>query len=221
MSGDRSWRKYGFYFLTRGTVRIWFKLRLHFRSYGSEYVPSEGGCIIAANHVSFLDPPAISIGLKHRVVRFLARDTLFASRIGGWFMRHVHCIPIDRTRGDIGALRKALAELKKGHVLCLFPEGTRSPDGELKEAKGGIGFLISKAGVPVVPAYVAGTYDVLPKGAKHVNKGKVSITYGKPINPSELSDLDSSRESYEEIGRRVMSAIAGLKEKSLADSKKQ
>ena len=148
---------------------------------------------------------------NHRVVRFLARDTLLSTRLGRWFMTGVQCVPIDRTRGDVGAMRKALQVLKDGQVLGLFPEGTRSPDGQLKEAKGGIGFLISKAHVPVVPAYVDGSFAAFPKGAQRVRRGKVRVFIGKPIMPDEIDALGEGREGYEKVGQLVMSRIAALK----------
>lgn len=205
------WRDSWMYYAARFTVRVFLLVWERFKAYDSEYVPSEGGCVIAVNHVSYLDPPAIAASLKHRVIRFMARDTLFASRIGHWFFTGVKCVALDRTRGDVGALRKGISILKEGKVLVLFPEGTRSPDGRLQEAKGGIAFLISKAAVPVVPAYVDGTFEAFPKGAKRVKRGKVSVHYGPAIQPSEIAALGTTRESYDKIGKLVMSRIAALK----------
>lgn len=199
------------YWLARFSVWVWLKVYLRFRSHGSENVPATGGCLIACNHVSYIDPPVICSGISHRLIHFLARDTLFRTRIGGWFMRGVQCVPIDRTRGDVGALRKGISILKSGETLALFPEGTRSPDGELKPAKDGVGFLIAKAGMPVVPAYVDGSYKAFPKGAKWVRPGKVQVFYGPPIQPSEFAGLGQDRDAYERIGQIVMSRIAQLK----------
>lgn len=199
------------YYTARFCVWVWLKVYLRFESHGSENVPRTGGCLIASNHVSYLDPPVISCSVKHRLVHFLARDTLFTPGIGGWFMHGVQCIPIDRTRGDVAALRKGISVLKNGEALSLFPEGTRSPDGQLKAAKGGVGFLIAKAAVPVVPAYVDGSYAAFPKGAKYVKPGKVRVFYGPPIQPAEFAALGDGRESYEKIGQLVMSRIAALK----------
>jgi 1-acyl-sn-glycerol-3-phosphate acyltransferase len=197
-------------FLTRIFLRIWER----FESQGSQNVPATGGCIIATNHVSFLDPPAVCCGLQHRYVRFMARDTLFTStRIGGWFFHSVQCIPIDRTRGDVSALRRSIQVLRQGDVLAVFPEGTRSADGELKAAKGGVGFLIAKAGVPVVPAYVDGSFKAFPKGARFIKPGRVRIFYGPPIPVAEFAKLGQSRDAYEKIGQMLMAGIAALKPK--------
>ena len=200
-----------FYWLVCTVVRLMLRVWNRFQIHNPENVPSVGGCIIASNHVSYLDPPAVAVGIKHRVVHFMARDTLFVKPLAGWFLTHVEVMPMDRTRGDVGALRKGIGLLKSGKVLGLFPEGTRSPNGEIQKAKGGIGFLISKAGVQVVPAYVDGSFHAFPKGAKRVKRGRVRVFYGKPIEPSEFAALGTERDSYDRIGELVMSRIAALK----------
>ena len=204
-SSDRLYR------LSRFLVRLWLKLYLRFESHGSENIPATGGCIIASNHVSYLDPPVIACGVTHRLIHFMARDTLLRTRIGGWFFEGVQCISIDRNRGDVAALRKAIHVLKSGEALAVFPEGTRSLDGALKAAKGGIGFLIAKAAVPVVPAYVDGSYDAFPKGAKWIKPGRVRVFYGPAVQPAEFAALGDDRVSYERLGALVMSRISGLK----------
>ncbi len=207
----------GGYFMYRvvsGATRIWLKIWLHLESHDAENVPASGGCVLASNHASYLDPPIVACGLKHRVVRFMARDTLFAGRFRNWFFHGIKCVPLDRTRGDVAALRKGIQLLKEGEVLGLFPEGTRSPDGQLKPAKGGIGFLIAKAGVPVVPIYVGGTFEAFPKGAKHIKRGKVCVYYGRPISFAEISGLGEGKESYQAIGDLIMSRIALLRDKA-------
>ena len=200
-----------FFYFIRFCVCVWLKIWLRLESHGSKNIPAEGGVLLASNHVSYLDPPVVACGFRHRVVRFMARDTLFKGRIGGWFMRGVLCVPIDRTRGDVGALRKGIQLLKSGEVMAVFPEGTRSPDGEMKEAKGGMGFLIAKAGVPVVPVYVDGTYRAMPKGSNRIKPGKVRVYYGSPIQPSELPVAEKGRDAYHAIGAFVMDRIARLK----------
>jgi 1-acyl-sn-glycerol-3-phosphate acyltransferase len=193
--------------VVRFLLRIWDRFEIH----DPDNVPAVGGCIIASNHVSYLDPPAVAVGIKHRVVHFMARDTLFSTPLARWFLTGVQVLPMDRTRGDVGALRKGINLLKSGKVLGLFPEGTRSPNGEIQSAKGGIGFLISKANVPVVPAYVDGSFQAFPKGAKRIKRGRVRVFYGKPIEPSEFAALGTDRDSYERIGELVMGRIAALK----------
>ena len=200
-----------FYWFVCAVVRLFLRIWDRFEIHNPENVPAVGACIIASNHVSYLDPPAVAVGIKHRVVHFMARDTLFSTPFSKWLLTGVQVMPMDRTRGDVGALRKGINLLKSGKVLGLFPEGTRSPSGEMQGAKGGIGFLISKASVPVVPAYVDGSFQAFPKGAKRIRRGRVRVFYGKPIEPSEFAALGTDRDSYERIGELVMSRIAALK----------
>lgn len=181
-----------------------------YRAQGGEHAPAAGGCIIASNHASFLDPPALGCGVMHRHVRFMARETLFKNRLTRCWARAVGVVPLDRTRGDIAALRTALTVLKEGGALALFPEGTRTTDGRLQSAKGGVGFLIAKSGVPVVPAYITGTFAALPKGGRWPRPGRVSVVYGPPIMPADFERLPSSATPYQDIADLVMARIAGL-----------
>lgn len=198
------------YRLARRLLWIGLKLFFRFRSYGADNVPRSGGCIIVANHVSYLDPPVVGAGAMHRPMYFVARDTLFTrSAVGGWLMKNFNCIALDRTKGDIGAMKRTLRVLQAGEAVALFPEGTRSPNGALQEAKPGIGFLIAKAGVPVIPAYVEGTYEAFPKNARRLRLRPVKITYGSAIAPSELVTSEG-RAGYERIGALVMERIAAL-----------
>ncbi|HEY8241752.1 MAG TPA: lysophospholipid acyltransferase family protein [Kiritimatiellia bacterium] len=197
--------------LSRGLIHIWmtFWLRLEIRN--SDLVPEEGGCLIAANHVSYLDPPMIACAVNNRFVRFLARDTLFRFRGFGSWLTAVGVMPLSRDRGDVGALRKSIQMLKEGMCLCLFPEGTRSLDGELQEAKGGIGFLVAKAHVPVVPVYISGTYKAYPRGAKWVRPAKCIVTFGPPISAAEFEALGPERDAYDKIGKLIMERIRALR----------
>ena len=199
------------YNVARRALKLGLLLWNRFTARGSENVPMTGGCIICANHASFLDPPILGAGVRHRQVRFMARDTLFEGPLMSRLMPRLGVIPLDRTRGDVSALRKAIQTLKSGAVVGLFPEGTRSLDGQLQEPKGGIGFLIAKAGVPVVPAYISGTYRAYPKGARFIHPVKVSILYGAPIPPAEFAALAAQDDGYNRIARLVMTRIAALK----------
>jgi len=195
----------------RWTVGIWLKLWLRLEAHGTENVPATGGCVLASNHVSYLDPAVVVCGLRHRNVRFMARDTLFAGRFRNWFFHAIRCVPLDRTRGDVAALRKGINILKAGEVLGVFPEGTRSHDGNLHPAKGGIGFMIAKAGVPTVPVYVQGTFEALPRDARKIKRTRVRVYYGSPIPFEEITALGDGKDVYQRVGELVMSRIAALR----------
>ena len=198
------------YWLARGFVYFCLLLKYRMRVSGREHVPAQGGAVIVANHCSYLDPPVMGGANNRRVVHFMARDTLLSNPLARWFFPRVGVIPLDRTRGDLGALKKAIAALKEGKVVGLFPEGTRSPDGRMHEAKGGIGFLIAKGGVPVVPLYISGTYAAFPKGAKKLKPSRITARYGPPITPEEIRAAMPAKNDYAAVGALVMRRLADL-----------
>ena len=192
-----------------------FKLFLlvwhRFRVCGAEHIPDQGGVLIASNHASFLDPPAVGGGYRGRPVHFMARNTLWNSKFGTWWMTKVGCIPVSRGTGDMRALKTTIRMLKEGKIVSMFPEGTRTEDGELQAAKGGIGFIIEKSGCAVVPTYIDGTYKAYPKGTRFIKPCKVTITYGTPITQEEFQALGSGREAYDAYAALIMQRIAELK----------
>ena len=200
------------YWLARGFVYFCLLLKYRLRVSGREHVPAKGGAVIAANHCSYLDPPVMAGCSNRRIVHFMARDTLFSNPVARWFFPRVGVIALDRTKGDLGALKKAIATLKDGQVIGLFPEGTRSPDGQMREAKGGIGFLIAKGDVPVVPLYISGTFAAFPKGADKLRPGRLVARFGPPISPDEIRAAMPAKNDYEAVGALVMSRIRALAE---------
>ena len=158
----------------RLVARFGFRLSV----YGRENLIEDGPAIVASNHQSYLDPPLI--GCAHRgELRYLARNTLFDHRLLGWFLKRVNTVPVDRDRGDIAAIKTIIRLVKDGHRIIIFPEGTRSLDGQLQPARSGLGMVIAKTGAPVVPVRLYGTFDALPKtgGLRLV---PVSMVVGQP-----------------------------------------
>ncbi|MGD9613707.1 MAG: lysophospholipid acyltransferase family protein [Kiritimatiellia bacterium] len=202
------------YWLARGSVYLLLLAKYRMRTFGREHVPARGGAVIVANHCSYLDPPVMGGANSRRIVHFLARDTLFSNPLARWFFPRVGVIALDRTKGDLGALKKALATLKEGKVVGLFPEGTRSPDGQMRTAKGGIGFLIAKGNVPVVPLHVSGTFAAFPKGANRLRPSRIVARFGPPLAPAEILAAMTKKNDYEAVGALVMRRIAALAEES-------
>lgn len=200
------------YRLSRGLIAVWMKVWLRFEVRGTEHIPMQGGCVIASNHTSFLDPPILACSVPpERMVHFLARDTLFRFKPFAKWLVSVGVMPLARERGDVGALKKSIQMLKEGYCLGLFPEGTRTTDGELQPAKGGIGFLIAKAGVPVVPVYVDGTFRAYPRNARFIRPVKCTVTFGPVISPEMLAAAMTDRNDYDKIGGLVMEHIRRLR----------
>jgi 1-acyl-sn-glycerol-3-phosphate acyltransferase len=198
--------------------RVWFRLYFYLyhrgRVYNAERLPTEGGFILAGNHVSFLDPPFFGLACR-RDAYFLARDTLFRNPLANWILRSWHCVPINRDRGDIGAMKTVLRMLGEGKAVLMFPEGTRGGGDELQEARAGIGMIAARAKVPIVPMRIFGTDRALPRGTSFPRPARVEVKFGEPFTypfPTDFEKLerDAVKAVYLDIGREIMRRIAAL-----------
>ena len=198
------------YWVSHFGVWLFLKLKYRMKITGEKNIPRTGGAVIVANHCSYLDPPVMCAVSASRIVRFMARDTLFSSAFAKWYFNGVRVIALDRTRGDLGALKRAIATLKEGKVIGLFPEGTRSRDGQMHDAKGGIGFLVAKGDVPVVPLHITGTFQAFPKGSSKFRPSRVTARIGKPITPEEIRAAMPVKGDYEAVGALIMRRIREL-----------
>ncbi|MBL0926510.1 MAG: 1-acyl-sn-glycerol-3-phosphate acyltransferase [Phycisphaerales bacterium] len=156
-------------------------------------LPATGPVILAANHLSLLDPPLVGIAYTHRQVTFLARDTLFRGLFGR-LISALNSIPIRRGAGDTGAIKACLAALERGDALLMFPEGTRSPDGRVAPFQRGLSIIVKKARCPVVPVAIDGPFEVWPRGRKLPRLlGRVAVRTGEPMSAEEfLADPDAA-----------------------------
>lgn len=174
---------------------------------GTENVPETGGFILACNHLSYIDPPAVGCRIR-RNLHYFARDSLFFWPLG-LLITKLNSIPVNRDQLDLGTLRKVLSVLKGGEPILVFPEGTRSPDGTLQKSQKGLGLLVHKSGVPVLPARLHGSFEILGKGKLVPRIGKkLYLNIGSPILSEKLT-FDSS-DRYQKISDLVMHAIEGL-----------
>jgi 1-acyl-sn-glycerol-3-phosphate acyltransferase len=204
-----------FYRLSRILITAWLKWKFPFSTSGLENIPDNGGLIIASNHASYLDPPVLAVPIKNREVRFMARDTLFKNPVASWVFYRLGVVPLSREKGDVAAIKTAIQLLKSGQCVGLYPEGTRTLDGNIHEPKGGIGFLIAKADVPVVPVYISGTFEAFPKGAGKMASYPIHVSYGKPILPEELHIRnEKGKADFDAIGRLVMDRITQLRDQT-------
>lgn len=191
---------------------IFFKAYLKFKVVGRGNVPKEGAFIFAANHSSYLDPIILGIS-SYRNLNYMARDTLFSRPLFGWVMKQIHSFPVKRHDNDFRAIKESLKKLKEGKPLVIFPEGARSKDENLKKGKPGIGFVAAKTRVPIVPAYIKGSFEAMPGGMDSLKRRPVTIYIGRPI---KFNGTTASKEAYQKISDEVMRNIAELK--SLAES---
>lgn len=187
-----------FYRFARVVCQIYLKIFFRVTYLQSENVPSEGAVICCCNHTSDLDPVIVGC-IKTREFSFMAKEELFHIPILGRIIRKLNAFPVKRNSGDIGAIKKAMEILKKGHALVLFPEGRRSKDGKLLEGKDGVSLLAKKTGAAVVPCATTGK----PKLFR-----KTKIIYGKPIDMSQFAGL----KDLKPITQLVMGEIGRLME---------
>ncbi len=184
------------------------KLAFRHRVYGRENLIEEGPAILASNHQSYLDPPLVGICCRQDIY-YLARDTLFQIPVAGWIISKLNTVPVDRKRGDIAALKTIIRLLQEGKRVIIFPEGTRSLDGNLQPARAGLGMVIAKTFAPVVPVRIFGSFDALPKtgGLKF---RPVTVVVGKPLRFTPADVAAGGRGAYQALSDRVMAAIAAL-----------
>jgi len=191
--------------LVKYVARVYFKLFYDFKVEGLENIPQKGALLIAGNHLSNADPPAIGAfaGLV-RDSRFVAKKELFAIPVLGWFFRHCNYIPVDRKRtiGDMGALKEVVDALTNGESVVMFPEGTRSKTGKPQKPKSGIGFLVYKTDAPVLPVKIEGTF-----GWPWVRK--IRVKFGTVMHLQKDPALEPKMQ-YKQFANQIMDAINSI-----------
>jgi len=191
--------------LVKFISRVFFKTFYDFRVEGLENIPKTGALIVAGNHLSNADPPAIGAFMGTvRDSRFMAKKELFDIPVLGWFFRHCGYISVDRKRtiGDVGALEGAIKALQNGESVVMFPEGTRSKTGQPQKPKSGIGFLVYKTGAPVLPVKIEGTF-----GFPWVRKIRVKI--GQPFTLQQDPAVEPKLQ-YKQFANEIMEKINSI-----------
>ena len=188
---------YGFF---RAMFRGYFKVFHRWQVSGAGNIPQEGAVIIAANHISNLDPPLVGSGCE-RKVNFMAKAELFKIPVLGWLIRDFGAFPVRRGAGDRAALRTVFKLLEDGQVLGLFPEGTRSKSGETEEGQSGAATFALRAKATVVPAAIIGPVGLFKP---------LKLIYGKPVDLSRFQGVKPNKEIIAEATQEIMNAIESL-----------
>ena len=190
---------------------------------GEEHVPEAGGAILASNHLSFSDSIFLPLVLKRRVT-FLAKSDYFTGRglkgrLTAGFFKGVGQLPIDRSGGQASeaALQTGLKVLRRGDLLGIYPEGTRSPDGRLYRGKTGVARLALEAGVPVLPVAMIGTDKVQPIGRRLPKIGRVGIVIGAPLDFSRYDGMEDDRFVLRSITDEIMYELMELSGQEYVD----
>jgi 1-acyl-sn-glycerol-3-phosphate acyltransferase len=199
-----------YYWLGYHGSRLLARLFFRFRILHRERVIQTGPVILAMNHQSFLDPP-LAGNACDRAIYFLAKRSLMNAPVLGWLLPRLNVIPVDLEGNDRSALKALIRLLRSGQCVLLFPEGTRTPDGNLQPAEPGVGLVIAKTGAPVVPMRIFGAFNAWPIGGRLRLGRKITIVVGEPLHfsPADLEMRDKDR--YLRLSQMVMGAIADVK----------
>jgi 1-acyl-sn-glycerol-3-phosphate acyltransferase len=180
------------------TFAVWF---YGLRVEGREHWPESGGGLICSNHQSMFDPPLVGLTCQRRM-NYLARDTLF--RIPGLkqLITFLDAIPIDREGGGLAGLKETLKRLKAGELVLIFPEGTRTHDGELAPLKPGFIAVARRSRVPLIPVGLDGAYQAWPRTSPFPRLGRVAVAIDEPISVEQVAAL-SDDDLLHELARRM------------------
>lgn len=201
--------------------RIWYELLRHFlylvgvaayglRISGRANVPTSGGVLVVSNHQSHFDPPLIGACCPRRL-NFLARLSLFRFAPFRWLIESLDAIPIDRDGLGLSGIKESLRRLKRGEMVLMFPEGTRTRDGEVAPFRAGFTFLADRSGAWILPVAIEGAFDAWPRKQKLPGLGTIHIHFGEPIPPAEIKGRNES-ELLAEVERRVRECHAILRQ---------
>jgi 1-acyl-sn-glycerol-3-phosphate acyltransferase len=201
--------------------RLWYRflqtllqlsgvLAYRVRYVGIRNIPPKGGVLVVSNHQSALDPPLVGMASPRRM-NYLARDTLFRFRPFRWLIRSLDAIPVDREGLGLGGLKESLRRLKRGEMVLIFPEGTRTEDGQIAAFLPGFTALAARSGAAILPAAVEGAFAAWPRRCKFPRLGRIHVCYGRPILSGQIEGR-SQRELLAEVERRVRQCHAQLRQ---------
>ncbi|GHF02302.1 1-acyl-sn-glycerol-3-phosphate acyltransferase [Streptomyces griseoluteus] len=207
------------YVLLGPVLRLVFRPRIE----GLDHVPESGAAIIAGNHLSFSDHFLMPAILKRRIT-FLAKAEYFTGpglkgRLTAFFFRSAGQIPVDRSGKEAGqaAVREGLKVLGRGELLGIYPEGTRSHDGRLYKGKVGVAVMALKAGAPVVPCAMIGTFEAQPPGRKIPRLRPITIRFGEPLEFSRYEGMEDEKAVLRAVTDEIMYAVLELSGQEYVD----
>lgn len=196
---------YGLQVLCRLLAVTLFRLRCE----GREHVPSSGGVMLLSTHQSHLDPILLGVACNRRL-NSLARKTLFHITPLRWLINSLDAIPIDRDGVGLEGIKETLRRLKGDKLVLIFPEGTRTPDGEVQSLKSGFTTLARRAHVPMVPVAIEGAFDAWPRWKNFPWPAAVQLQFGPAIGPDEAAEY-GERELVLEVERRLRECHAAAR----------
>jgi 1-acyl-sn-glycerol-3-phosphate acyltransferase len=183
--------------------QVWFRYRFN----GKGYVPKTGPVLLVSNHQSNLDPVLVGIACP-RQLKYLARQGLFFWPFSLW-IRSLGAVPINRERGALGGIRTTLELLKNGNAVLVFPEGSRTPDGNLHALLPGFCLLARRSGATIVPVALDGAFEALPRGSQFARPAPIRLAFCPPIAKSQFDGL-SDEQLVELVSKEITQALGRL-----------
>lgn len=190
-----------FYRCTRLICRMIAVVAFGLRTEGRHHLNFEGGGMLLSTHQSLLDPVLVGI-VSNRRLNYLARKTLFKNPAFAFLIRVLDAIEIDRERGGLAGLREMLKRLQRGELVLMFPEGTRTSDGQVAQIKPGFIPVARRSQVPLIPIAIVGAYDCLPKGEKLPTRKPIAVVVGEPIGAETYMSMTDAV-LIEELSQRL------------------
>jgi 1-acyl-sn-glycerol-3-phosphate acyltransferase len=179
--GEQASRRSVLWLVLQAVARLFVRVFFDLKVYGRENVPATGGVLLVANHQSNLDPVLVAVRLK-RPVSYMAKSELFENPLLRWLIVSLHAFPVRQNHGDLGAVRQCIQRLGEGYALNVYPEGTRSEDGEIAPLQKGVALILRKTDVPVVPVAIDGSFDAWPYNKKMFRPRPIRVMFGKTMN---------------------------------------
>jgi 1-acyl-sn-glycerol-3-phosphate acyltransferase len=200
-----------FYYLSISLVKILARLLFRMKAYNRDNIPAKGPFILACNHISYYDPPLVGSFIK-REIHFMAKKELFRNRLFGALITYFNSHPVNRNSIDKTAIEMVKKVLNSEQGIIIFPEGTRSKTDNFLPSRPGVGMLAIANMVPVIPAYINGSNDLI---GCLLGKTKLAVIYGRPIAREEISQYNKDKDGYHRLANDIMSHIKALKEEFL------
>jgi len=201
------------YWLGHSLSKLFAKIVCSYRVQNRERLDDlPDGLLIASNHVSYLDPPFIGAAFREPI-HYFARKTLFDKPIANFLFTRVNAIPVNQDKPELSSLKLVIALLKEGEKVLIFPEGERSLDGIMKtEGEPGVGMIVCKAKVAVLPVRLFGPEKALPRGSSKIKRHPATLVVGEILTLDDLiADASlSTKDRYQAIANRIMAAIGAL-----------
>lgn len=169
----------------------------------------QGGALIVCNHASFFDPPLVGIAFDEEI-HYLARKSLMSNKVAAVIYDAWNSIPVDQEKPDMSGVKNVIRTLRSGRKVVIFPEGSRTSTGKLLPAEPGTGLIVAKAGVPVIPMRLFGTFEALPPGAGFPRPSRITLVVGEPWQYDPANYNVTGKDLYQAISVDLMAKIAEI-----------